>query len=113
MDALMDHAAVVAMTVMMAWPLLMIAVLLPLTLAVLQRRRADWWSSRRSRAAVSGFVLGVLAGGPAAFALFGGGVGDLRYWLDWAVVAAFAIVAGAYLALIAYLAAGIGRRSAS
>ncbi len=113
MAALLDHAAVVTMAVMMAWPLAAGAVLLPMALAVLQWRRGGWGSARRSRAAVGGFVLGLLAGGPAAFACFGGGIGDLRYWLDWAAVAAFAIGTGGYLGLIAYLAAGIGRRPAS
>lgn len=110
MDALMDQAAVIIMAAMMAWPAILVAVLLPLILAAVQWRRGGWASARRSRAAYGGFVLGLVAGAPGAFVCFGGGVGDLRYWLDWVAAAAFALGTGVYFGLIAYLAAGVCRR---
>ena len=106
MEALADHLAVVAMTLLLEWPLALAVVAVPLLVLLVQIRTGGWTQRRRLNAARWGFVAGVAAGVPLAFVVVGGGVGDLNYWLDWAFLTIVGLAAGGYVALLAYLLAG-------
>jgi hypothetical protein len=106
MQALADHLAVVAMTLLLEWPLALAVVAIPLCIALMQRRIGGWTQRRRLNAARWGFVVGLAASVPLAFAFVGGGVGDLNYWLDWVFLAIVGLGVGGYVALVAYLLAG-------
>lgn len=106
MEAMADHLAVVAMTLLLEWPLALAVVAVPLCIGLAQLRIGGWTQRRRLNAARWGFVGGVAAGVPLAFAFVGGGVGDLNYWLDWVFLTIVGLGAGGYVALVAYLLAG-------
>jgi len=104
MAALKDHLAVVLMLLGEIWPWALVAILVPAGLALWRMRHGGWSDARSGRAALLGFFLGAIGGTFAAFALVGGAPADLGYWLDWAFLLVLAAVAGAYGALLAYLA---------
>ncbi|RPI44679.1 MAG: hypothetical protein EHM59_12195 [Betaproteobacteria bacterium] len=101
------------MTSLMQWPLAAALAAAPLLVWLFRRRALVPAAGYRCRLASIGFALGVAAGLVLAFAIVGGGFGDLRYWLDCVFLAAIALGAGLYVALLAYLGAGRTNRSAS
>jgi len=93
---------------------LLVAILLGLLAAAgaYAARRRQWGNHRRRRVALVGLVVGAVAGVVLAFAAFGGGPGDLNYWVDWAFLACLAAGAGFYTALLGYLMAPVSNPEA-
>jgi len=104
MQAVTDHLVVVLMAMLMDWPIWCAILAAPVLLALISLRYGGWSDRRRLRAAGLGFAIGAPLGAFAAFAIIGGTPDDLHYWVDVLALAAIALAAGAYAALLAYVA---------
>ncbi len=104
MQGILENLPVGLMMVIEAWPLALLAAGLPLLLWIVALRRRGWCARNRRLGALGGGVLGLVLGPLLAFAVIGGGPGDLRYWLDWLFLATVAGAVALYSALLLYLA---------
>jgi len=104
MEGILDNLPVGVMMVIGVWPLALAAAGLPLLLLINALHHRGWCHPRRRLAALGGFIGGLVLGPMLAFAVIGGGIGDLRYWLDWAFLAAITGMSSAYCGLVFYLA---------
>lgn len=104
MEGILDNLPVGVMMIIDAWPSALAAAGLPLLLLVRALNQGEWCHPRRRLAALGGFIGGLVLGPLLAFAVIGGGLGDLRYWLDWLFLALITGAAAAYCSLLLYLA---------
>jgi hypothetical protein len=104
MEGILDNLPVGAMMVIGVWPFALAAAGLPLLLLVRALRHGGWCHPRRRLAGLGGFIGGLVLGPMLAFAVIGGGLGDLRYWLDWLFLALITGACALYAALLLYLA---------
>lgn len=104
MQGLLENLPVGLMMAIEAWPLVLLAAGLPLLLWIIALRRGGWCAPRRRLGAIAGGIVGLVLGPLLAFAVIGGGLGDLRYWLDWLFLALLTVAAAAYGGLLLYLA---------
>jgi uncharacterized membrane protein YphA (DoxX/SURF4 family) len=104
MEGILDNLPVGLMMVIGVWPLALAAAGLPLLLLINALRHREWCHSRRRLAALGGFIGGLVLGPMLAFAVIGGGIGDLRYWLDWTFLAVITGMSSTYCGLVFYLA---------
>jgi hypothetical protein len=116
MQGLLENLPVVAM-LLWAYAGWLAAAALLLALSALQAaRRGAWLDARRRRAATLTFLAALPLMAALAFALLGGGPGDMGYWLDWLFLGAICAGGALYAALAAYLlvlpAAGAASRAA-
>ena len=103
MQGILENLPVGLMMIISEWPFALVAAGLPLMLLI----RALWHGGlkkRRWRLAVLGGAIGGIVLGPLlAFAVIGGGFGDLRYWLDWLLLALITGAVAIYCSLLLYL----------
>jgi hypothetical protein len=104
MDGILDNLPVGVMMVIGVWPFALAAVALPLLLLIRALPQGGWAHPRRRIAGLGGLIGGLVLGPMLAFAVIGGGIGDLRYWLDWLFLALVTGACGAYTGLLLYLA---------
>lgn len=104
MQGILENLPVGLMMALQAWPLALGVAGLPLLLWILALRKGGWCAPRRRMAALAGGILGLVLGPLLAFAMIGGGLGDLRYWMDWMFLALVTGAAAAYCGLLLYLA---------
>jgi|GEM_PF-3378195 len=104
MEGIIENLPVGVMMVIGVWPFALVTAGLPLLLLILTLRHGAWCHPRRRLAALGGFIGGLVLGPMLAFAVIGGGIGDLRYWMDWAFLAAITGASSIYCGLVFYLA---------
>ncbi len=104
MEGILDNLPVGLMMIIGIWPIALVAAGLPLLLLMRALRDGRWCHPRRRFAAFGGFIGGLVLGPLLAFAVIGGGIGDLRYWMDWAFLAAITGASSIYCGLVFYLA---------
>lgn len=104
MQGILENLPVGLMMAIEAWPLVLPVTGLPLLLWIVALRKGGWCAPRRRLGALAGGILGLVLGPMLAFAAIGGGLGDLRYWLDWLFLTLITGAAAVYCGLLLYLA---------
>lgn len=104
MEGILDNLPVGLMMIISVWPFALATAALPLLFLVSALRQGGWCHPRRRLAAIGGFIGGLVLGPLLAFAIIGGGIGDLRYWVDWLFLLAITGASAGYAALLLYLA---------
>lgn len=103
MQGLIENLPVGVMFLLGNWPLAAAAALVLVAGLIVAASRGRWCDARRRRVAGITFLVMLPVAAFSAFRYFGGGLGDLRYWLDWAFFAAVVIGVAACIALLAWL----------
>jgi hypothetical protein len=103
MQGLIDSLPVGLMFMLGHWPFAAAAAAVLVAGVIVAASRGRWCDARRRRVAGVTFIVMIPVAAFAAFRYFGGGPGDLRYWLDWAFLAAVVIGVAGYAALLAWL----------
>jgi len=103
MQGLIENLPVGVMFMLGHWPFAAAAAAVLVAGVIVAASRGRWCDARRRRVAGIAFFVMLPLAAFAAFRYFGGGLGDLRYWLDWAFFAAIVIGVAAWVALLAWL----------
>lgn len=111
MQGLIENLPVGVMLLLGHWPLAAAAAALLVAGVIVAALRGRWCDVRRRRLAGITFLVMLPVVAFAAFRYFGGGPGDLRYWLDWMFLAAVVVGGAAFIALLAWLFARPSERN--